>query len=100
SRSSFMVVLDNYHQRRCGFFIQVFGLILQSTNIITSAEKYELPIEVYDASEARKKWPQFTMPDQFRAVLEKNSGYLKSELAIDTYVKEAKRLGAHEQFNT
>ena len=26
-----MVVLDNYHQRRCGFFIQVFGLILQST---------------------------------------------------------------------
>lgn len=38
-------------------------------NIITSAEKYELPIEVYDVSEARKKWPQFTMPDQFRAVL-------------------------------
>lgn len=69
-------------------------------NIITSAEKYELPIEVYDAFQARKKWPQFTIPDQFKAVLEKNSGYLKSELAIDTYVKEAKRLGAHEQFNT
>lgn len=69
-------------------------------NIISSAQKYDLPINIYDAVSANKKWPQFTLPEHFKAILEKNSGYLKSELAIDTYIKEAKRLGVDEQFNT
>lgn len=51
-------------------------------NIISSAQKYDLPINIYDAVSANKKWPQFTLPEHFKAILEKNSGYLKSELAI------------------
>lgn len=69
-------------------------------NIRQSSEAYNLPIKVYNAKDAHQKWPGISFPYHFQAVLEQKSGYLKSEVAIQTYIDEAKKIGVRTQFNT
>ena len=69
-------------------------------NIRQSSETYNLPIKVYNAKDAHEKWQGINLPDHFQAVLEQKSGYLNSEVAIQTYIDEAKKIGVRTQFNT
>ncbi len=67
---------------------------------ITSAQTYDIPHAVLNASEVRKKWPQLVMPDTFVAGLEKAAGIVFPELSIKTFLAEAEKAGADLAFDT
>ncbi|KAJ2938205.1 hypothetical protein O0L34_g18546 [Tuta absoluta] len=59
-------------------------------NVASSAEKYSLSVEKLDAAAVRTRWPEIVVPENYVGLFEADSGVLKSELAIDTYIKGAK----------
>jgi sarcosine oxidase/N-methyl-L-tryptophan oxidase len=69
-------------------------------NVLSSARKYDLPVEKLTADQIRQRWPEMAVPDHFAAAFETDSGYLMSELAIKHYVRLARELGAVQQFNS
>jgi len=66
---------------------------------ITSAQTYDIPHAVLNASEVRQKWPQLAIPDIFVAGLEKSAGIVFPELSIKTFLAEAEKAGADLVFN-
>ncbi|ANI28817.1 N-methyltryptophan oxidase [Yersinia entomophaga] len=68
-------------------------------NVQESARKYDLPIQVMNGSEVRQKWPLFTVPDDYIGVFEPKSGYLQSDLAVSTLIKEVTAAGCGILFN-
>jgi len=60
-------------------------------NIKESARLYNIPLESISA----KKFPQFNFPADFEILFEPQSGFLLPDVAIRTYVTEAKKAGAH-----
>lgn len=62
--------------------------------LIASAEKHQLPIEILDSEQVRKRYPGVTIPDHFIACLESSSGVLKCEDAIGAYKTLAIKQGA------
>jgi sarcosine oxidase len=66
---------------------------------IASAQKYDIPHAVFNASEVRKKWPQLAPPDTFVAGLEKAAGIVFPELSIKTFLAEAEKAGADLAFD-
>jgi N-methyl-L-tryptophan oxidase len=72
------------------FFIQ---------EVITSAKKYNLPLEILDSDQINKRWP-FRLSDEFVGCLETNSGVLYSEKCILAYRNLAENLGASLLTNT
>nr|WP_106779466.1 N-methyl-L-tryptophan oxidase [Lysinibacillus timonensis] len=69
-------------------------------NIISSSEKYSLPIEVLDSSEVNKRWPGITLPDDYIGCFEPTSGVLKCETCIEAYRELAVQNGATIQTNS
>lgn len=64
------------------------------SGFIASARSYGIPHETLTASEVRKRWPQFALPDNFVAGLEKDAGIVFPELSIAAFLAEAKKAGA------
>ncbi len=63
-------------------------------NIISSANKYDLPLDVMNSSEVEKRWSSITLPKDFIGCFEPTSGVLKSEEIINAYKDLAERNGA------
>ncbi|WP_078379274.1 N-methyl-L-tryptophan oxidase [Sutcliffiella halmapala] len=63
-------------------------------NVIASANKFSLPLEIMKANQVNQKWPGITLPKNFIACHEPSSGILKSEECILTYAQLAKKHGA------
>ncbi|NEU31673.1 N-methyl-L-tryptophan oxidase [bacterium LRH843] len=63
-------------------------------NVISSAEKFSLPLEVMDANEANKAWSGLSFPEDLIGCFEPTSGVLKVEECIMAYEQLAKAHGA------
>lgn len=68
-------------------------------NVEQSAETYALPVEKLSGAEAKARWPQLTVPDDYTGIFEPQSGYLKSEVAIRHYIRLAEEAGCAQLFN-
>jgi len=68
-------------------------------NVIDSAQQYGLNVQILQADEVRQRWPQFAVPDDYIGVFEPQSGYLKSEVAIKSWIRLAKEAGCAQLFN-
>ncbi len=68
-------------------------------NVKRSAALYGLPLEQWSVEEARRRFPQFRLPDDHETLFEPEAGLLMPETAIRTYAEEARKLGAaiHEE---
>ncbi len=66
---------------------------------MASAQTYDIPHAVLNASEVQKKWPQLVLPDTFVAGLEKAAGIVFPELSIKTFLAEAVKAGADLAFD-
>lgn len=69
-------------------------------NVIASAHKFQLPLEVYNAEQANKKWPGIQLPDHFIACYEPAAGILKTDVCIEAYLQLAITAGADLQQNS
>lgn len=68
-------------------------------NVIESAKRYQLPVEILTSQAVMQRWPQLNMPDGYIGVFEPNSGYLKCELAIKHWIRLAKEAGCDQLFD-
>ncbi|MCZ4058722.1 N-methyl-L-tryptophan oxidase [Pantoea sp. LMR881] len=68
-------------------------------NVIESANTWQLNVQVMQADEVRKRWPQLSVPDGYLGVFEPQSGYLKSEQAVRSYIQLAEKAGCAQLFN-
>jgi len=76
--------------------------LLQSefiNNVIDSAKAWQLDIHILQADEVRKRWPQINVPDGYIGVFEPQSGYLKCEQAVRSYIQLAEQAGCAQLFN-
>ncbi|OBZ19414.1 N-methyltryptophan oxidase [Bacillus sp. FJAT-27264] len=63
-------------------------------NIISSSEKYSLPLAIMNAEEVHQRWPGITLPGDYVGCFEPASGILKSEECIQAYKELAESHGA------
>ncbi|WP_413734253.1 N-methyl-L-tryptophan oxidase [Sodalis sp. RH21] len=68
-------------------------------NAIASIQSFALPCEILNATQISARWPEFSLPDDYLGVFEPQAGYLKSELAIATYIRLAEQAGCAQLFN-
>lgn len=69
------------------------------SGILRSAEQHNLPIDVMQPAECRSRYPQVDIADNELAVFERDAGFLYVERAVQTYLDQAERLGAHLRFD-
>jgi len=63
-------------------------------NIISSAKKYSLPLDVIDSNEVHNRWSGITLPNDSVGCFEPTSGVLKCEESIKAYQELAELNGA------
>ncbi|MBK3495856.1 N-methyl-L-tryptophan oxidase [Viridibacillus sp. YIM B01967] len=63
-------------------------------NVIASAEKFDLPLEVMTATEVNEKWPGMQLPANFVGCFEPTSGVLRVEACVEGYRELASSAGA------
>ncbi len=68
-------------------------------NVASSAHKFQLNVEEMDAQGVMSRWPEIRVPDDYRAIFEPGSGILRSELAVETWIRLAREAGAAQLFN-
>jgi sarcosine oxidase len=68
------------------------GVVLPG--VLESARLHNLDVEKLTASEVRRRFPGFVVPDGCEVVFERDAGYLRVEDCVRTHVDEALRLGA------
>jgi sarcosine oxidase len=61
---------------------------------LRSCETFDLDHQILTSSELQKRFPGYELPLDFKAVYQPQGGFLIPETCIETYIKEAKRLGA------
>lgn len=61
---------------------------------IRSAREHQLPHEVLEQDEIRKRFPQFQIPESWVGLMEPEAGFLLPERVIATYAQTALRAGA------
>ena len=66
---------------------------------LRSAREHGLPHELIDADEIRRRWPVFVPPDGGQALIEEQAGFLRADVAIETQLALAERLGAVLRFD-
>jgi sarcosine oxidase len=66
---------------------------------IRSAEEHDLPHEVIDTDEIRRRWPVFIPPDGARALIEEQAGFLRADVAVEAQLTVTERLGAVLRFD-
>lgn len=69
-------------------------------NVINSAEKFNLPLEVLSAAEVHKKWPGMELPKDFVGCFEPTSGVLKVEKCVEAFRELALKEGAEIHTNS
>ena len=67
---------------------------VQTEGVRRSSKLHKLPIDVFTREESNKRFSQFTIPDNYECLFEANAGFVQPELTINTYVEQAKKLGA------
>ncbi len=65
-----------------------------------SSQLYSIPTEELGYLDCKEKFPQFEVPKDFLGISEPSAGYLEIENCIETYCKEALKLGADLKFET
>ncbi|HDU4711728.1 N-methyl-L-tryptophan oxidase [Klebsiella sp. 141251] len=68
-------------------------------NVAHSARQFELNVEELDAEAVMKRWPEIRIPQDYRAIFEPASGVLRSELAVETWIRMAREAGCAQLFN-
>lgn len=68
------------------------GEVLPGT--LASAEKYAIPLHVWDHDEARRQLPLHRAPEGFRCAFEPGAGFLRVEACVQAHVDQARALGA------
>jgi N-methyl-L-tryptophan oxidase len=63
-------------------------------NIISSSQKYSLPVDIMDSKVVQNRWPGFSLPSNYIGCFEPTSGVLKCEESIQAYQELAKKNGA------
>lgn len=63
-------------------------------NTIKAAKKYKIKHEVLDASQIRKRFPQFNVQDNEVGYYEPNAGFLRPEECVNAQISMAKKYGA------
>lgn len=56
--------------------------------------RYDLPYERWNAAEARQRYPQFRLPDDFVVYFDPIAGFLHVEACVASHIHLAKELGA------
>lgn len=69
------------------------------TNVIESARQFQLEVEVLAPEQIRQRWPDIHVPEGYTGVFEPRSGYLKSEVAIRSWIRLAREAGCAQLFN-
>jgi len=64
-----------------------------------SARQFSLNLERLDAAAIMKRWPEINVPEDYIGLFEAESGVLRSELAIKTWIALAKEAGCAQLFN-
>lgn len=70
------------------------------SNVIQSAETFDLSVDILTAEEINGRWPGYQLPPHLMGCYEKNSGLLWSEKAISAFRLGAVQYGAHLYPNT
>ncbi|MDT8881929.1 N-methyl-L-tryptophan oxidase [Klebsiella aerogenes] len=68
-------------------------------NVAHSARQFELNVEELDAEAVMKRWPEIRIPQDYRAIFEPASGVLRSELAVEIWIRLAREAGCAQLFN-
>lgn len=68
-------------------------------NTVSAARKYNVPHELLDASEIRRRYPQFAVGDEEFGYFEPSAGFLRPELCIEAQLSLARRFGAEIHIN-
>ena len=68
-------------------------------NVIDSASRWQLNIEVMQPDDVRKRWPQINVPEGYLGVFEPQSGFLKCEQAVRSWIQLAEQAGCAQLFN-
>ncbi|HFZ8995349.1 TPA: N-methyl-L-tryptophan oxidase [Citrobacter freundii] len=68
-------------------------------NVERSAQQWQLNIERLDAASLMARWPEIRVPDNYIGLFEASSGFLRSELAIKTWIRLAEEAGCAQLFN-
>lgn len=68
-------------------------------NIISSANRYDLSLDVLNSEEVSHRWKGIKIPNDYIGCFEPASGVLKCETCISTYKKLAVENGAHLAMN-
>lgn len=69
------------------------------STVQSSAKAFSLPLETLEAEAVMARWPTITVPEGYLGLFEPNSGVLRSELAVATYIRLAKQAGCAQLFN-
>lgn len=69
------------------------------SNVANSARQFQLNVEEMDAPAIMARWPEIRVPDDYRGIFEPASGVLRSELAIETWIRLAREAGCAQLFN-
>jgi sarcosine oxidase len=71
--------------------------LLQGSSL--SCKLHNIPHERLNAKEIQRRFPQFTIPESFEGIWQKDAGILAIERCLLTYRAEAKKMGArlHEE---
>ncbi|AVO77668.1 MULTISPECIES: N-methyl-L-tryptophan oxidase [Klebsiella] len=68
-------------------------------NVAASARAFKLEVEELDAQAVMQRWPEIRLPEDYRAIYEPASGVLRSELAVETWIRLAREAGCAQLFN-
>ena len=63
-----------------------------------SAERYDLPYEILDAAELRRRYPVFEPTPDTVALFEEKAGFLRPEASVKAHLDRAASLGADLRF--
>ncbi|MGQ2226686.1 N-methyl-L-tryptophan oxidase [Fructobacillus fructosus] len=69
-------------------------------NVAHTADKFDLNVQFLEGQEINDAFPNLHFNDDYRAVYEKDAGYLHSEVAIETYLRLAEKLGVDQDFSS
>ncbi|HEY0739818.1 MAG TPA: N-methyl-L-tryptophan oxidase [Chryseosolibacter sp.] len=65
------------------------------SGVRNSAALYDVNVEVYDKKKSAEQFPAFKIPEAFQTLIEPEAGFVRPEFAIENYLSEAERHGAH-----
>ncbi len=68
-------------------------------NVQRNAADFQLDVQVMSAQEVSTRWPQLNAPEGYCGVFEPQAGWLKSELAVKSYIRLAQEAGCAQLFN-